>query len=53
VLFEKFIGTPMKEGRPTNSLAMWAIIAAIGLVSIMGLAIYDRILVRGRGRVSA
>ena len=23
-LFEKFIGTPMKEGRPTNSLAMWA-----------------------------
>jgi dipeptide/tripeptide permease len=53
VLFEKFIGTPMKEGRPTNSLAMWAIIAAIGLVSIMGLAIYDRILVRGRGQVSA
>jgi len=52
VLFEKFIGTPMKEGRPTNSLAMWAIIAAIGLVSIMGLAIYDRMLVRGKARVS-
>jgi hypothetical protein len=42
----------MKEGRPTNSLAMWAIIAAIGLVSIMGLAIYDRMLVRSKAQVS-
>jgi POT family proton-dependent oligopeptide transporter len=52
-LFEKFISTPIKEGRPTNSLVMWAIIAAIGVVSMVGLAIYDRLLVKGRGRVSA
>jgi hypothetical protein len=52
-LFEKFIGTPMKEGRPTNSLVMWAIIAAIGIVSMIGLAIYDRMLVRGKARVSS
>jgi dipeptide/tripeptide permease len=47
-LFERYISTPMKEGRPTNSMAMWLIIAAIGLVSMTGLAIYDRILVKGR-----
>lgn len=47
-LFERYIQTPMKEGRPTNSMAMWLIIAAIGLVSMTGLAIYDRILVKGR-----
>jgi POT family proton-dependent oligopeptide transporter len=47
-LFERYISTPMKEGRPTNSMAMWLIIAAIGLVSMTGLAVYDRILVKGR-----
>jgi MFS family permease len=52
-LFEKFIGTPMKEGRPTNSLVMWAIIASIGIVSMIGLAIYDRMLVREKARVSS
>ena len=53
VLFEKFIGTPMKEGRPTNSLTMWAIIAASGIVSMIGLAIYDRMLIRAKARVSS
>ena len=47
-LFERYIQTPMKEGRPTNSMAMWLIIAGIGLVSMTGLAVYDRILVKGR-----
>ncbi len=45
-LFERYISTPMKEGRPTNSMAMWLIIAGIGLVSMTGLAIYDRLLTR-------
>jgi len=45
-LFETFISEPMKAGRPANSLAMWAIIAGIGVVSMAGLAIYDRLLVR-------
>ena len=43
-LFERYISTPMKEGRPTNSMTMWLIIAGIGLVSMTGLAIYDRLL---------
>lgn len=45
-LFERYISTPMKEGRPTNSMIMWLIIAGIGLVSMTGLAIYDRLLTR-------
>ena len=47
-LFERYIATPMKEGRPTASATMWVIIAGIGLVSMAGLAIYDRILVKSR-----
>ncbi len=47
-LFERYISTPMKEGRPTNSMIMWLIIAGIGLVSMTGLAIYDRLLTKGR-----
>jgi hypothetical protein len=31
---------------------MWATIAAIGIVSMIGLAIYDRMLVRGKAQVS-
>lgn len=47
-LFERYISTPMKEGRPTNSMIMWLIIAGIGLVSMTGLAIYDRLLTKAR-----
>ncbi len=47
-LFERYISTPMKEGRPTNSMAMWLIIAGIGLVSMTGLAVYDRLVARDR-----
>jgi proton-dependent oligopeptide transporter, POT family len=47
-LFERYVSTPMKEGRPTNSMAMWLVIAGIGLVSMTGLAVYDRLLTKGR-----
>jgi proton-dependent oligopeptide transporter, POT family len=47
-LFERYIQTPMKEGRPTNSMIMWLIIAGIGLVSMTGLAVYDRLLTKAR-----
>ncbi len=47
-LFERYISVPMKEGRPTNSMIMWLIIAGIGLVSMTGLAVYDRLLTKAR-----
>jgi dipeptide/tripeptide permease len=43
-LFEHFIATPQKAGRPIHSLAIWLIISGMGVLSIVGLAIYDRLL---------
>ncbi|HMA54548.1 MAG TPA: MFS transporter, partial [Acidobacteriota bacterium] len=47
-LFERYISTPLKEGRPVDTVTMWLIIVAIGVGSIVGLAIYDRVVIRGR-----
>jgi proton-dependent oligopeptide transporter, POT family len=51
-LFERFIAAPAKEGRPTDTAAMWAIIAGIGVLSMAGLAVYDKILVKESSRRS-
>ena len=48
LLFERFISEPSQAGEPINPLAMWLIIAGIGVVSMAGLSIYDRVLVKGR-----
>ena len=47
-LFERYINTPVKAGRPVDSVTMWLIIVAIGVGSIVGLAVYDRLAIRGR-----
>ena len=46
-LFERYINTPLKEGRPVDTVTMWLIIVAIGVGSIVGLWIYDRMVVKG------
>jgi POT family proton-dependent oligopeptide transporter len=43
-MFEKYIATPQKNGLPVNTVPMWLIITGIGLASMIGLAIYDRIM---------
>jgi POT family proton-dependent oligopeptide transporter len=45
-LFERYINTPVKEGRPVDTVTMWLIIVAIGVGSIVGLWIYDRVVVK-------
>ncbi len=45
-LFERYINTPLQEGRPVDTVTMWLIIVAIGVASIVGLWIYDRVVVR-------
>jgi dipeptide/tripeptide permease len=45
-LFETHINTPLKEGRTVNTVPMWLIIVGIGVVSIVGLYVYDRLVVR-------
>jgi dipeptide/tripeptide permease len=47
-LFEKFISKPLEAGQPVNTVPMWLIITGIGVLSILGLAIYDRLLVKSR-----
>jgi dipeptide/tripeptide permease len=43
-MFEKYISTPQKNGLPVNTVPMWLIITGIGLASMIGLAIYDRLM---------
>jgi len=52
-LFETYINTPLKEGRAVDTVPMWLIIVGIGIVSIAGLYVYDRMLVKpGKGRTA-
>lgn len=41
-LFENYVTNPLAEGRTVNTVPMWLIIVAIGIVSIIGLYIYDK-----------
>ncbi len=45
-LFEIFIANPVKNGLPANPSAIWLIVAGMGVVSMAGLALYDRFMVR-------
>jgi dipeptide/tripeptide permease len=45
-LFERYINTPLKEGRPVDTLTMWLIIGGIGVLSVVGLGIYDRVVAK-------
>jgi POT family proton-dependent oligopeptide transporter len=47
-LFERYISTPLKEGLPVDTVTMWLIIVGIGVLSIVGLGIYDRLVVKGQ-----
>ncbi len=47
-LFEYFISTPHKNGEPTNPIAMWLIVGCMGIISMIGLVIYDKFLVKER-----
>jgi dipeptide/tripeptide permease len=47
-LFERYIQTPLQEGRPVDTVTMWLIIVGIGVCSVVGLAIYDRVAVKGK-----
>jgi len=51
-LFETYINTPLKEGRTVNTVPMWLIIVGIGIVSIVGLLVYDKVLVKSRKEVT-
>ena len=43
-LFEIFISDPAQAGNPVRPVPMWLIITGIGILSILGLAVYDRLM---------
>jgi len=47
-LFERYINTPLKEGRPVDTVTMWLIIVGIGVCSVVGLWIYDRVVIKAK-----
>jgi POT family proton-dependent oligopeptide transporter len=47
-LFEKFISEPQQAGEPVRTIPMWLIVTGIGVLSMLGLAIYDRLLAKSR-----
>ena len=47
-LFEKYISEPQKAGQLVNPVAMWLIIAGMGILSMIGLSIYDRLVIKSR-----
>jgi MFS family permease len=47
-LFETYINTPLKRGGVVNTVPMWLIIVGIGMASIVGLFVYDRLLARSK-----
>ena len=45
-LFEKFITTPQKNGLAVSIAPMWLIITGISVLSMIGLAVYDRLVAK-------
>ena len=48
MLFETFISNPVAAGQPARISLMWLIVASMGVVSMAGLLIYDRMLKKMR-----
>jgi dipeptide/tripeptide permease len=47
-LFEKFISDPVKAGLGPRPVPMWLFVAGMGVLSMLGLAVYDRLLGKTR-----
>ena len=45
MLFELFVSRPTQAGHPMKAVLMWSIVAAMGVVSLFGVYIYDKLLV--------
>ncbi len=45
MLFERFIETPLKNGQPMQAGIMWTIVALMGVISLIGVLVYDKVLV--------
>ncbi|MEW6363328.1 MAG: MFS transporter [Acidobacteriota bacterium] len=51
MLFERFIASPAKFNQPIQAARMWTAVALVGVVSMAGLALYDRFVRKQRAMV--
>lgn len=42
LMFETFVEKPQAKGEPINAIAMWLLVAAMGMISLFGLIIYNK-----------
>jgi POT family proton-dependent oligopeptide transporter len=45
-LFQRYIAGPVKDGLPTDAVRMWVIITLIGVASMVGLTVYNKVMKR-------
>ncbi|MEW5807328.1 MAG: MFS transporter [Acidobacteriota bacterium] len=46
ILFTQFIDRPFKAGMPIHAPVMWVIVAAMGVFSLLGIYLYDKLLMK-------
>jgi len=48
ILFTSLVKNPAAQGLPPQTTLMWLIVAAMGVISLVGLYIYDRLLIKAQ-----
>ena len=43
-MFEYFIDNPAKKGEPIDPLTMWLLVGLMGVISFVGLIIYNKVM---------
>lgn len=46
LMYEYFVDTPLKNGEAINPMAMWLLVAAMGILSMIGLAVYNKLVLK-------
>jgi len=50
ILFEQYVRNPASQGLPVQTSIMWALVASMGIISMIGLYFYDRFMVQRAGQ---
>lgn len=48
LMYEYFVDTPLKNGEAIDPITMWLLVAAMGVISMAGLAIYNKFMLKGK-----
>jgi len=48
LMYEYFVETPLKNGEAIDPISMWLLVAGMGIVSMVGLFIYNKFMLKGK-----